>query len=351
MSAPISVVTGGSGYFGSVLVTKLLERGDRVRVLDVNDADDRPADVELVQGDIRDAATVARAVDGATTVFHNVAQVPLARDDAAFRTVNIDGTQILLDASRAAGVAKVVHTSSSAVFGIPEHNPVTEATPPAPRETYGQAKLEAEQLCHAAVAAGLDVTIVRPRTIVGHGRLGIFSLLFDWIADDVDVFVLGRGDNRYQWVHADDLADLCLRAGGRPGADVFNGGATQFGTMRETIEGLIAHAGSRSRVRSLPMRPTVLAMRATASLGLTPFAPYHWIMYGRSMWFDTTHARTALGWEPQWTADAMFAEAYDGWLGSRTDDTAGRSHHRKPVRAGVLGAAKGAVRLISRRRR
>ena len=116
------------------------------------------------------------------------------------------------------GCDKVVHTSSSAVFGVPETNPVTAETPPRPVEAYGRAKADAELLCRAAVTRGLDVTIVRPRTILGHGRLGIFGILFDWIADGADVPVLGDGDNRYQFVHADDLADAraCLAAE-RPG--------------------------------------------------------------------------------------------------------------------------------------
>ena len=109
-----------------------------------------------------------------------------------------------------AGVGKVVHTSSSAVFGVPASNPVLPTTVPSPVEAYGRAKLAAEWACLDAASKGLDVTIVRPRTILGHGRLGIFGILFDWVADGADVFVLGDGDNRYQFVHADDLADVCL---------------------------------------------------------------------------------------------------------------------------------------------
>ena len=154
---------------------------------------------------------------GVDVVHHNVAQVPLARDRDLFRTVNVDGTALLLQECERAGVRKVVHTSSSAVFGVPRSNPVTRDTPPAPGEAYGRAKLDAEELCRAALSRGLDVSVVRPRTIVGPGRLGIFAILFDWIADGVDVPVLGRGDNRYQFVHADDLAAACVLAGERPG--------------------------------------------------------------------------------------------------------------------------------------
>ena len=269
-----SLVTGGSGYFGSLLVQRLLAAGHHVRVLDLNDVDDRPSSVEFVRGDIRNPQTVARAVDGVDVVFNNVAQVPLAKDEELLRTVNVDGTMLLLSACRAAGVSKVVHTSSSAVFGVPRTNPVLPSTVPSPVEAYGHAKLAAEWACLDAVRNGLDVTIVRPRTILGHGRLGIFGILFDWVADGADIFVLGDGSNRYQFVHADDLADVCLLAGLKAGPDVFNAGTDRFGTMRQSLEALCAHAGTGSKVRSLPAGPAALGMKAAAGLHVAPFAPY-----------------------------------------------------------------------------
>ena len=206
----ISLVTGGSGYFGSLLVQRLITAGHQVRVLDLNDTPDRPSAVEFVCGDIRNPGDVHIATEGVDIVFHNVAQVPLAKDKDLLRTVNIDGTRILLDACIEHKVRKVVHTSSSAIFGIPASNPVFPHDVPRPLEAYGLAKLEAENLCHEAIKSGLDISIVRPRTILGHGRLGIFGILFDWIADGADPFVLGKGDNRYQFVHAEDLVEIWL---------------------------------------------------------------------------------------------------------------------------------------------
>src|SRR5204863_7280130 len=116
--------------------------------------------------------------------------------------------------TKEAGVRKIVYTSSSAVFGVPRQNPVTEETAPEPGEAYGRTKLRAEELCRAS---GLDVTIIRPRTILAHARLGIFQTLFEWARTGYNVPVLGRGDNLYQFVHARDLADACLRAGEQPG--------------------------------------------------------------------------------------------------------------------------------------
>jgi nucleoside-diphosphate-sugar epimerase len=284
---------------------------------------------------------VRAACEGIDVVFHNVAQVPLAKDRALFRSVNVIGTANLLVAARDAKVTKVVHTSSSAVFGIPASNPVTEDTPPRPLEDYGRAKLEAEQLCREAAAAGLDVTVVRPRTILGHGRLGIMAILFEFVADGAPVFVLNRGDNRYQFVHASDLADACLRAGDRAGATVYNVGATEFGTMRETLQALVSHAGTGSRVRSLPIGPTRAAMQSLAGLGLAPFAPYHWMLYGESLWFDVTRARSELGWEPKHSNASMVVESYEWFLAHRAQlASATGSEHQSPARLGLLRALK-----------
>ena len=342
-----TLVTGGSGYFGSLLVQRLRERGDSVRVLDLHDATDRPDDVEFMAADIRDRTAVCQAVDGIDVVYHNVAQVPLAKDPHLLRSVNVDGTRRLLDSAADAGVAKVVHTSSSAVFGVPESNPVLPSTVPKPEEAYGHAKLAAEWACLDAARAGLDVTIVRPRTILGHGRLGIFGILFDWIADGADPIVLGDGRNRYQFVHAEDLADACIAAGSTSGPDIFNIGTDRFGTMFETLDHLCEHAGTGARVRSVPTWPASVAMHLTARLGLTPFAPYHWLMYSKSMWFDVEHATVALGWTPRWSTDEMFAQSYDWFVANRAATADGAaSHHRRTAEQGVLTFVKRCTRAL-----
>lgn len=340
-----ALVTGGSGYFGSLLVAELRSQGHRVRVLDLVDADDRPGDVELVLGDIRDAGAVRAAVDGVDVVYHNVAQVPLARDRALFESVNVGGTDTLLASCEDAAVAKVVYTSSSAVFGVPESNPVTRETRPSPAEAYGRAKYEGELLCRAAVSRGLDVSIIRPRTILGLGRLGIFGILFDWIADGAAVPVLGKGDNRYQFVHAHDLATACILAGQRSGPATYNIGAEEFGTMWEAVAHLCDHAGTGAYPRPVPVELTSRAMQVTAKLGLTPFGPYHWIMYSKELWFDLTPAQEELGWRAEYSTDAAFRDSYDWFLAHRGSlGATPASAHRSPAKQGILALAKTVLR-------
>jgi len=334
------LVTGGSGYFGSLLAEQALARGDRVRIFDLEAPVD-PTDAEVVVGDVRDRAALTEACDGVDAVLHNVAQVPLAKDHELFRSVNVGGTANVLLAARDAGVAKVVSTSSSAIFGIPEANPVTEDTPGRPLEAYGRAKLVAETLCAQAVEAGQDVTVVRPRTILGHGRLGIMAILFEFVAEGAPVFVFGRGDNRYQFVHSSDLADAILRAADREGPATYNVGGDRPGTMREMLQALVDHAGTGSRVRSLPTGPAARAMKALSGAGLLPFAPYHWLLYGESLWFDTSRAREELDWTPVHDNAGMLIESYEWYLAHRVGlAERGGSHHQSPVPLGVLKLLK-----------
>lgn len=334
------LVTGGSGYFGSLLADIALARGDRVRIFDIAEPTE-PTEAEVVVGDVRDRAALTEACDGVDVILHNVAQVPLAKDHELFWSVNVVGTANVLLAARDAQVDKVVHTSSSAIFGIPERNPVTEDTPGRPLEAYGRAKLTAETLCHEAAGSGVDVSIVRPRTILGHGRLGIMAILFEFVHEGAPVFVLGGGHNRYQFVHSSDLADAILRAGARPGPRTYNIGADEPGTMRETIQALVDHAGTGSKVRSLPTGPAAQAMKGLSGAKLLPFAPYHWLLYGESLWFDTSRAKAELGWEPTQSNGEMLIESYEWWRAHRDEVGEGRgSHHQSPVPLGVLKLLK-----------
>ena len=345
----IHLITGGAGYFGEILVRRLAERGDvAVRIFDVNAPDAAPPGVEYVRGDIRDQAAVRAACAGVAVAHHNVAMVPLAKDARAFTSVNVGGTENLLAACLDARVRKVVYVSSSAVFGAPSSNPVTEETPPRPAEAYGRAKLAGEVACAGARARGLDVSIIRPRTILGHGRLGIMQILFEWVRAGTDVPVLGRGDNRYQFVHADDLADACLRAAARPGPGTYNIGAAIFGTMRETLQALVDHAKTGSRVVSVPGALAVRAMEVTSRLGLSPLGAYHSLMYGREMFFDLSRAGRELGYAPRFSNAQMICESYDYYVAHREEVLARThaSHHRGAVRQGVLRAFAYGARFL-----
>jgi nucleoside-diphosphate-sugar epimerase len=338
---PVHLVVGGSGYFGNILVQYLKDKGITVRVFDINGNIDRPDGVEFVQGDIRDTRQTAIACQDVEVLYNCVAQVPLARDRKLLYSVNVDGTQNLFESASIGKVRKIIHISTSAVFGVPDKNPIDETVVPKPVEPYGAAKFKAEKIAHQYIKNGLDITIIRPRTILGHKRLGIFSVLFDWVHEGANIPVLGSGENRYQFVHAEDLAEACFLSAKRKGSATYNIGTEHFGTMRQLLEDLVVHAGTKSKVKSLPFGLTVAMMKVTSVIGWTPFAPYHWLMYGREMFFDLTKARSELGWRPHYSNAEMICESYDWYCRElHSKSTGGKSLHQQPVKQGLLKILK-----------
>jgi nucleoside-diphosphate-sugar epimerase len=118
-------------------------------------------------------------------------------------------------------------------------------------------------------------------------------------------------------------------------------GASEFGTMAETLQALVDHAATGSRVRSIPSAPARIAMRVLSGAGQAPFAPYHWLMFGESLYFDTSKVRTELGWKSTHSNTTALIESYEWFLSHRQElGGSDRSHHRSPVRLGLLELLK-----------
>ena len=338
-NAPLYLVTGGSGYFGNFAARFLKERGTRVRIFDLRDFPGRPPDTEFVPGDIRQPDVLEQACTGVDCIFHFATQVPLAKDKKLFQSVNVQGTSNVLEAARRQKIRKVIFLSSSAVCGVPSKNPLNEKDLPRPLEPYGRSKYEAEKIAGRFIETGSDITILRPRTILNRGRLGIFSILFDWIAKGRAIPLLGDGRSRYQFLHAEDLAEACWLASRRRGPALYHVGAEKFGTWRELFEALIRHAGSSSKIKIMPDHEMVRrVLRLAGRTGLSPLADYHALMYGREFFFDVSKAKEELGWRPRYNNDDMICEAYDGLmqLKAHPENCPTRSRHQQAVREGIL---------------
>lgn len=333
------LVTGGSGYFGEMLVKKLLSQGYSVRVFDLNPSSITHENLTAVQGNILDLPNLINACRDIDVTYHCVAQVPLAKDRSLFWAVNRDGMKNLLEAAHKSNVKKVIYVSSSAIYGVPKKLPVTERDIPFPQEAYGKAKYAAELICQEYIKKGMDISIIRPRTILGHGRLGIFQILFEWIHKNKNIPVLGKGNNIYQFVHAEDLADACIAASLQIGPDIFNIGAAQYGSMKEALQHLINHANSSSKIRHFPFKLTTFLMTLTSLLRVSPLGAYHTLMYGRSMYFDISYAEKKLNFKPKYSNDSMFQESYQWYINNRQQvlsNNSQKSKHQSAVKQGVL---------------
>lgn len=158
------LITGGSGFVGNLVARRLRERGKQVRVLDVWQDPSRPKDIEYVECSVLDREGVARAMQGMDVVHHNAALVAQTDAGRDYWRVNVEGARIVAEEAARAGVEAIIHTSSTSVFGIPEDQPITHATPTRPVEPYGRSKLAGEEvvdaICHAH---GIPLITIRPR--------------------------------------------------------------------------------------------------------------------------------------------------------------------------------------------
>ena len=335
------LITGGSGFIGNLVARRLRERGEQVRVLDVWADPSRPADIEHVECSVLDRDGVARAMQGIDVVHHNAALVAQTDAGRQYWQVNVEGSRIVAEAAARAGVQAIIHTSSTSVYGIPEDQPITSATPTRPVEPYGRSKLAGERAVEEVCQRhGIPLLTIRPRATLGAGRLGIFQILFQWIKENRSVYVIGSGDIRFQFIHARDLMDFYMLAldAGRSGT--YNVGTDRFGTLRGDLERLIRYAGSTSEVRSLPEGLTINTLRLLYWLRVSPLVPWHYLTYHKACYFEV-EPLLAMGWQPRYGNLDMLQESYDWFLanaGQRDDGQ--RSPHRSPIRQGVLWLVK-----------
>lgn len=340
------LVTGGAGFFGSQLVAALAQKGHHVVILDRVRDEQLATSYPYAHVDLRDAAATRQVMvehgpfDG---IFHVAAMLAHAIENKRdLVDSNVQGTRNIADAAVAAGVKHLAFTSSNCVVGKPTTQPVTEEAAIKPLELYGLSKLQGE-LILAEYQTKLNITMIRCPTIMGGGRLGLLSILYEFIHEGRKVWILGDGSNRYQFIAATDLITAMERAITHDGFHLYNIGSDNVPTLRDLYESVIAVAGTKARVARLPKAPAVATMRLLHMLGMSPLGPYHYKMLAESFVFDTSRIKRDLDWQPTKTNTELLTESYQ-WYIDHYDEVyhsdAERSAHRQPVKLQALGLVK-----------
>jgi nucleoside-diphosphate-sugar epimerase len=338
------LVTGGAGFLGVNLVRYLLGRGHRVTSLDLADFDYPERDhITVIRGDIRNRADVDIAMRKADIVVHTAAALPLY-DAADIYSTDIDGLRTVLQSAYDHDVERVVHISSTAVYGIPDHHPLVEDDRLEGVGPYGEAKVIAEEICQEYREKGMCLPIIRPKSFVGPERLGVFALLYDWARDGRNFPVLGRGDNRYQLLDVEDLCDAIYLTATLDCAvvnDVFNIGAKEFATLREDYQAVLDYAGHGGKIVSLPGAPAVWTLRILERLNLSPL--YRWVYetVTEDSFVSIEKAERILGYRPKYSNQDALIRNYQ-WYVDHLDDFQGKAgvSHRAPWKQGALSVAK-----------
>lgn len=307
------LVTGATGFTGGYLAQYLSGRGDEVRALVRPksrarfDASPLPKHgVRAYDGDLTDAASIGRAIDGVDVVYHIAATYREAgQPDSAYRAVNVDGTRNLLEAAKKFNVRRVVHCSTGGVHGHIENPPANEDAPFNPGDVYQETKLAAEQLARDYGASnGLDVVVARPIGIYGPGDTR-FLKMFRGIARG-RFPMIGSGKAFYHLTYITDLIEGFRLCGTVPGA----AGRTYIlaGPRYTTLEQLVHLVAAELKVPPprlhWPVWPFwtagLLCEMICVPLRIEPPLYRRRVdFYTKSRAFDTTRAKTELGYVPQ----------------------------------------------------
>jgi len=330
------LVTGAAGLVGRRLVADLMALGCRVRGVDRSPADPpHGTRYEHIVGDLCGPHIANRACRGVDALVHCAAvqyhdRIP-AWSRAAHFQQNVVAGAALAAAAEAAGVARIVYVSSDMAYGVPDTSPLPETHECRPAGPYGRSKLECERILCAARRRGARVAILRPRLIIGPGRLGVLRPLFDRVRAGRAIPLIGAGRNRYQMAAVADVSSACIQCLRRGADGLFNLGSDRPPTVRELLAELCVRAGSRSRLVPLPALLVQAALRGLDLVSLAPLAPEQYRLAAVDCVLDTSAARRVLGWQPRHTDIDMLWQAYLSYTGAGTQPS--------PVRAQRVASA------------
>ncbi len=334
------VVTGGMGFFGSILADYLVDLGHDVISIDRLPEEQADRRFKNIQLDITDGAGLTQAIKdyGPVDAIFHVAAL-LAHEKSTLNMLwasNVDGTRNVMLTARELKIPKVVFTSTNCVFSTGFDKPVNESTPTQPIEIYGKSKLEGERII--AEFKDVSTVILRCPTIIAAGRLGLLTILFDFVREGRRLYLVGDGSNRYTFVAAQDLAQACIQSAESAHSGIYHVGSDNVPTMYELYKGLMIYAGKKTKLWCIPEGPTVIALKILNALNLSPLGPYHYRMLAANFVFDTTKIKNDIGWRPTRTNTELLCDAYQFYVDHLDEitNTSGLSAHKSRAKAGIL---------------
>ncbi len=338
-------ITGISGFLGINLVRYLLEQGyTEIAGIDLVAFSGPERDkIAFLQGAIRKPEDVRRGMAGAEVVIHTAAALPLYPVEDIYST-EVEGTRVVLQQALECGVKRVIHISTTAVYGVPDHHPIYEHDSFSGVGPYGKAKIQAEAVCEEYRQKGLCLPILRPKSFVGPERLGAFAILYEWASDGKNFPMIGSGNNRYQFLDVEDLCQAilaCMTLDQALVNDTFNIAAAEFTTIRQDYQAVLDEAGFGKRIISFPVKPVVLALSILEKLKLSPLYPWIYETASTDSFVSIEKAQKILGYRPKYSNREALLRNYHWYLQNKERLTRGDGlTHRLPWKQSALKLAK-----------
>ncbi|MEM6463943.1 MAG: NAD(P)-dependent oxidoreductase [Pseudomonadota bacterium] len=319
------VIIGGNGFVGRHLAAKLVQEGEDVVVCDIA-KDNLPhyANCRFVSLDVTDKGQLLQLGIKPDDMVYNLSAKMLsplqtrARRHDFFWPVNYYGTANIIETMADCGASKLVHYTTDMIYGHTFTYPQTEDHPANPLGEYGMSKWKTEELAAVWRQKGMNISVFRPRLIIGPGRLGILSKLFKLIDNNLPVPMIGSGRNPYQFISVFDCAEAARLAWkcGVPN-EAYNLGSDNPPPVRRLLGDLIKHAGSKSFLLPTPAWAVKRTLDLFDLVNLPVMDPEQYLIADEMCILDCTKAKQQLGWSADHRDEDMLIAAYEEYRAGR----------------------------------
>jgi dTDP-glucose 4,6-dehydratase len=311
------IVIGANGFTGTWLVKDLLSRGADVVACDVSEPT-VPSDADFLAVDITQPDSVQRlSLEPGDIVYLLAARqyhgpVPHRGRQHFFQEVNVDGTRHVLAHMVSNDCKRLIYFSTDMVYGLPDQVPVQVSHPRRPLGEYGESKKLSEDVIDHFRKLGVNITVFRPRLIIGPGRLGILAKLFFAIEKNLPVPLIGNGANCYQMISVFDCVSAirCAVEKGVPNAE-FNLGSENPPSVYTLLSQLIERSGSRSILVKTPGTLVKMALALLDKTGLTLLHREQYAIADVDYLVDIELTKEVLQWTPQYSDVDMIQAAFE----------------------------------------
>ncbi|QPC88114.1 NAD-dependent epimerase/dehydratase family protein [Mesorhizobium sp. NBSH29] len=329
------VIFGGDGFVGRHLAPKLIADGEQVIVADIVKSDlPHYGKAKFVHCDVTDPASVAAVGMKKTDMVYNLSakmlsplQVRAKRHDF-FYPVNYHGTVHIIEAMDKVGARKLVHFTTDMIYGHTVTTPMTEDHPVSPLGEYGQSKQDTEVVAQQWRERGMNITLCRPRLIIGPGRLGILEKLFKLIDRNLPVPMIGSGKNPYQFISVFDCAEAARLAwkAGVPN-EAYNLGSLNPPPVKKLLGDLINHAGSKSILIPTPGWAVKRTLDLLDRMNMPLMDPEQYLIADEECVLDVSKGKRDLGWVPQYRDEDMLIAAYKEYRANKDGHVVAAANH------------------------
>jgi dTDP-glucose 4,6-dehydratase len=204
------------------------------------------------------------------------------------------------------GITKLIYVSTDMVYGIQNSFSVAEDSHPQPIGEYGKSKLDSENILREHESR---VVVLRPRLIVGPGRVGTIKLLSRFIYKNLPIPLIGNGENRYQMLSVFDLWSAIDKSIQTGISGVFNLGSNEPPTLNELFPKVLHTLGRNNKIVRLPQAITERALLFLDTYNLSPLAPEQFLIAGQNCFLSTTKFKSQTGWDAEYSDEEIITEA------------------------------------------